>query len=82
MLYLLGLYKNPLLFRRGAETNERSEFVEAGWWKNFKIHHPVTCLRQASSFVCTFGANSLVPPLLARRGVFIDSSLEKFINLV
>ena len=22
----------PLLARRGAETNERSEFVEAGWW--------------------------------------------------
>jgi hypothetical protein len=38
---------------------------------NFKIHHPVTCLRQASSFVCTFGANSLMPPLLSRRGVLL-----------
>ncbi len=24
--------ETPLLVRRGAETNERSEFVEAGWW--------------------------------------------------
>jgi hypothetical protein len=32
----------PLLARRGAETNERSEFVEAGWWKLRKDHHPVS----------------------------------------
>jgi hypothetical protein len=24
--------QTPLLDRRGAETKERSEFVEAGWW--------------------------------------------------
>jgi hypothetical protein len=36
----------------------------------FNIHHPVTCLRQASSFAITFGADSFVPPLLSRRGVF------------
>ena len=26
----------PLLVRRGAETNERREFVEAGWWNQEK----------------------------------------------
>ena len=25
-------HKTPLLDRRGAETNERSEFGEVGWW--------------------------------------------------
>ena len=26
------LFKTPLLDRRGAETDERSESDEAGWW--------------------------------------------------
>jgi hypothetical protein len=33
------------------------------------IHHPVTCLRQASSFALAFGSDKFVPPLLARRGI-------------
>jgi hypothetical protein len=28
----IGLHKIPLLARRGAETDERSESGEAGWW--------------------------------------------------
>jgi hypothetical protein len=47
---ILKLLKTPLLARRGAETDERSESGEAGWWIYYS-HHPVTCLRQASSFV-------------------------------
>jgi hypothetical protein len=26
------LFTTPLMDRRGAEANERSEFDEAGWW--------------------------------------------------
>jgi hypothetical protein len=50
---------------------------------DFKIHHPVTCLRQASSFACTFGADSLVPPLLARRGIIkvLDYTTKKEIRM-
>jgi hypothetical protein len=43
--------KTPLLDRRGAETNERSEFVEAGWWNQIlKSTTPSpACCRQAHS---------------------------------
>jgi len=30
--YRLSPAKTPLLDRRGAETDERSEFGSAGWW--------------------------------------------------
>jgi len=51
-------HKNPLLDRRGAETDERSEFGSAGWWNKFKeIHHPGLCL-------VTFGASpESTPPV-------------------
>ena len=40
--YRLPTSKTPLLDRRGAETNERSEFGEAGWWIAFSqgLCHP------------------------------------------
>ncbi len=49
---------------------------------DFKIHHPVTCLRQASSFACTFGADSFVPPLLSRRGVVevVNITFRKYVG--
>ena len=35
-------YKTPLLDRRGAETDERSESDEAGWWNSYTrgLCHP------------------------------------------
>jgi hypothetical protein len=30
--FRMTVKKTPLLDRRGAETNERSEFGEVGWW--------------------------------------------------
>ncbi len=37
MCYVIKNGETPLLARRGAETNERSEFVEAGWWNQIVI---------------------------------------------
>jgi hypothetical protein len=36
----IGLQKTPLLTRRGAETDERSESDEAGWWNSHFIYVP------------------------------------------
>jgi hypothetical protein len=51
-------YKTPLLDRRGAEPDERSESDEVGWWNKIKeIHHPGLCL-------VTFGASpESTPPV-------------------
>ncbi len=50
------------------QMNEMN-LLRRGGGIRFKIHHPVTCLRQASSVACTFCADSFVPPLLSRRGI-------------
>ncbi len=63
--YVLQIKRDKFPFRRGGQALDRR-----GGGIRFKIHHPVTCLRQASSFACTFGAVSFVPPLLDRRGIF------------
>ena len=42
MLWCLDV-KTPLLDRRGAETNERSEFVEAGWWSLIPTSLQINC---------------------------------------
>jgi hypothetical protein len=55
--------KIPLLARRGAETNERSEFVEAGWWNQilFSTTPSPACGRQAHSPAPKVQTHSCLP---------------------
>ena len=76
----IGLQKTPLLVRRGAETDERSESDEAGWWNSHFIYVPFWIFFLPAFFGNipppprhesdrTFGAAYFVPPLLTRRGI-------------
>jgi predicted nuclease of restriction endonuclease-like (RecB) superfamily len=84
VLEFLGLKPDATYYERDLEskiiTHLQEFLLELGNGFSFMsgfefLNHPVTCLRQASSFTGTFSAGSLVPPLLSirfahgRRGV-------------
>ena len=70
--YVIQIKRDKFPSWTGGVPRQMNEvnLLRRGGGIRFKIHHPVTCLRQASSFACTFGAVSFVPPLLSRRGIF------------
>ena len=68
------MLKTPLLDRRGAETDERSDSGSAGWWiaDSHGPCHPERSEGSPPPRLQTLASLGLDPPLLSRRGVFVS----------